>query len=119
LEYERIRDFLLLHYVANDRSDSPMWAYFKNMTLPDSLQEKLDLWMHRAYIQRYQIGAFLPPSWVAVLLGQNLMPHNVDPRVQAFGYNDIRSQANAMREDIKLGLRQAEEHQAFLNRYIS
>lgn len=119
LEYERIRDFLLLHYVANDRSDSPMWAHFKNMTLPDSLQEKLDCWMHRAYIQRYEIGAFLPPSWVAVLLGQNLIPHNVDPRVQAFGTNRIRSKANAMREDIKLGLHQAEDHQAFLNRYIS
>ncbi|WP_158972023.1 tryptophan halogenase family protein [Paraglaciecola sp. L3A3] len=119
LEYERIRDFLLLHYVANDRNDSPMWAYFKNMTLPDSLQEKLDLWMHRAYIQRYEIGAFLPPSWVAVLLGQNLIPHNVDPRVQAFVGDHIRARANAMREDIKLGLHQAEEHRAFLNRYIS
>jgi tryptophan halogenase len=96
-----------------------MWAYFKNMTLPDSLQEKLDLWMNRAYIQRYEIGAFLPPSWVAVLLGQNLMPHNVDPRVQVFGADHIRSKAKAMREDIKLGLDQAQEHQAFLNRYIS
>ena len=119
LEYERIRDFLLLHYVANDRYDSPMWAYFKNMTLPDSLQEKLDSWMHRAYIQRYEIGAFLPPSWVAVLLGQNMIPHNFDPRVQAFGLHNIRSKAHAMREDIKLGLHQAEGHQAFLNRYLS
>jgi tryptophan halogenase len=119
LEYERIRDFLLLHYVANDRSDSPMWSYFKNMTLPDSLQEKLELWMHRAYIQRYEIGAFLPPSWVAVLLGQNLIPYNVDPRVQAFGTHQLRTKANAMREDINAGLHQAEEHRAFLNRYIS
>lgn len=119
LEYERIRDFILLHYVANDRSDSPMWKYFKNMTLPDTLQEKLDLWMHRAYIQRYEIGVFLPPSWVAVLLGQNVIPHNVDPRVQAFGTNHISTKANNMREDIKLGLHQVEQHQIFLNRYIS
>ncbi|MDU0352737.1 tryptophan halogenase family protein [Paraglaciecola aquimarina] len=119
LEYERIRDFLLLHYVANDRDDSPMWAYFKNMALPDSLQEKLDLWMHRGYIQRYQIGAFLPPSWVAVMLGQNLVPHDVDPRVLAFGTDNIRTRAYAMREDIKLGLDQAEEHQAFLDHYLA
>mgnify|MGYP001792120513 CR=1 FL=1 len=41
LNFERVRDFLLLHYVATQRDDSEMWRYFRNMTLPDSLQEKI------------------------------------------------------------------------------
>jgi len=70
LYYERVRDFLLLHYVATERNDSEMWRYFTNMTLPDSLQEKIEAWQERGHIIRYEFGAFLPPSWVAVMMGQ-------------------------------------------------
>ena len=34
LNFDRVRDFLLLHYVATQRDDSDMWNYFRNMTLP-------------------------------------------------------------------------------------
>lgn len=80
LNFERVRDFLLLHYVATQRDDSEMWRYFQNMTLPDSLSDKLEAWMSRGYIVKYEFGVFLPPSWVAVMLGQNLLPKSYDPR---------------------------------------
>ncbi|MFN3211762.1 MAG: tryptophan halogenase family protein [Henriciella sp.] len=81
LNFERVRDFLLLHYIATQRDDSEMWRYFRNMILPDSLQEKIDAWTQRGYVLRYEFGVFLPPSWVAVMLGQNLVPSAYDPRV--------------------------------------
>jgi tryptophan halogenase len=118
LEYARIRDFLLLHYVANDKSDSPMWQYFRNMDIPHSLQEKLDAWMHRGYIQKYEIGAFLPPSWVAVMLGQNLHPNNVDPRVSSVDNIKIIETANMMRHQIQTGTNMAASHQVYLDQYI-
>lgn len=83
LNFDRVRDFLLLHYVATQRDDSPMWRYFRDMTLPDSLQEKMQAWMRRGYILRYEQGVFLPPSWVAVMAGQNLMPSGYDIRADA------------------------------------
>ena len=64
LNYERVRDFLLLHYVAHQR-DGELWRHFREMSLPDSLQEKLDAWLTRAYIIKYEFGVFLPPSWIA------------------------------------------------------
>ena len=84
LNFERVRDFLLLHYVATQRDDSEMWRYFQNMTLPDSLSDKLEAWMSRGYIVKYEFGVFLPPSWVAVMLGQNLLPKSYDPRADRF-----------------------------------
>jgi tryptophan halogenase len=114
LQYERVRDFLLLHYVATKRDDSEMWRYFSNMTLPDSLQEKIDNWLHRGYIQRYEFGAFLPPSWIAVMIGQNLLPKNYDPRVDNCNFEWVKKQAQAMRSDISHGVNMAKTHADFL-----
>lgn len=117
LQFERIRDFLLLHYVANDRSDSEMWRYFSSMSLPDSLVEKLDLWKKRAYVQRYEHGTFLPPSWVAVLLGQNISPENCDPRVASISSSEFHRHAEAIKKDIKNAVDAALPHEAFLRKF--
>jgi tryptophan halogenase len=115
LQFERVRDFLLLHYVATKRDDSEMWRYFTNMTLPDSLQQKIDGWLHRGYIQRYEFGAFLPPSWVAVMVGQNLLPNHYDPRVDNSDFEQIKQQSQAMRADIAGAVSNAKSHADFLN----
>ena len=115
LQFERVRDFLLLHYVATKRDDSEMWRYFSNMTLPDSLQEKIDMWLHRGYVQRYQFGAFLPPSWVAVMMGQNLLPKHYDPRVDNSNFEQVKHQSQVMRADIAAGVSSAKTQADFLS----
>jgi len=117
LQYERVRDFLLLHYVANERTDSDMWRYFREMTLPLSLQEKIDAWTRRAYIQNYEFGAFLPPSWVAVMLGQNLIPQHYDPRADKTQIQHLGQNAQAMRQDIAQAVKNCMTHEDFLKAY--
>jgi tryptophan halogenase len=114
LNFERVRDFLLLHYVATQRDDSEMWRYFRNMTLPDSLQEKLSAWLTRGHIIPYEFGVFLPPSWVAVLVGQNQMPRGHDPRADRLADDALRQQAEALRRRIQASVAAAPDHTAFL-----
>ena len=82
-EYDRIRDFLILHYHATERSDSPFWDHVRTMSIPDSLAEKLDLFRTRGIVQEYKDGLFLHPSWIAVYLGQRIIPQAHDPRADA------------------------------------
>lgn len=89
LYFERVRDFLILHYIATERDDSEMWRYFTHMELPDSLQERLDAWLLRGHIIKYEFGAFLPPSWIAVMVGQNLLPAHFDRRVDALDEREL------------------------------
>lgn len=79
-EYDRIRDFLILHYHATTRADSPFWDHVRTMAIPDSLAEKMALWRRTAQVQHYRHGLFLEPSWIAVYLGQGVVPDGWDPR---------------------------------------
>ena len=84
LEYERIRDFLVLHYCATQRSDTPFWDYVRTMPLPASLEEKIELFRRRGTVVHYRDGMFLEPSWIAVYVGQNILPEDYDLRADAF-----------------------------------
>lgn len=114
LQFDRIRDFLLLHYVATKRDDSEMWRYFSSMTLPDSLQEKIDAWLGRGLIQKYEHGAFLPPSWIAVMAGQNLLPQAFDPRVDKLSYDELQNTALLLKKEIEHAVEKTPTHMDFL-----
>ncbi|MBU6267553.1 MAG: FAD-dependent oxidoreductase [Sphingomonadales bacterium] len=80
-EYERIRDFIILHYKATQRDDTPFWNYCRTMSVPETLQRKIDLWMANGRIFREDEELFAEESWIQVLIGQGLIPHGHDPLV--------------------------------------
>jgi tryptophan halogenase len=90
LEYEQVRDFVILHYHATRRDDTPFWQYCRAMPVPDSLAEKLELWRGKARVFRRQDDLFTEDSWVAVLLGQNEMPRGQDPLTDALPADESR-----------------------------
>ena len=79
LEYERIRDFLILHYHATERDDTPFWNYCRTMDIPDSLAYRMQLFRERGIVPHYRDGMFLDASWYAVYFGQRIVPRHHDP----------------------------------------
>jgi tryptophan halogenase len=80
-EFERIRDFLVLHYKLTTRDDSPLWRYTSAMSIPDSLDYKLKHFKRYGRIVVDGYDLFGPPSWLAVHLGQLNFPERHDPLV--------------------------------------
>jgi len=97
LDYERVRDFLILHYHCQQRDDSEFWRHCRAMTVPDSLAHKLELFRERGVVVRYREGTFLEPSWLAVYLGQHVTPRHPDPRA---GGAVVAAAMAAMRAEI-------------------
>ena len=96
LEYERIRDFLVLHYCATQRDDTPFWDYVRTMPLPPSLEEKMELFRRRGAVVKYRDGMFLEPSWVAVYVGQNVVPNGYDVRAEALPISEVERRLQAI-----------------------
>jgi len=80
-EYERCRDFIVLHYKATERDDTPFWDYCRTMEIPDTLRHKIELFAANAHIFRENEELFAEESWIQVFLGQGVMPRNHDPAV--------------------------------------
>jgi len=79
-EWERVRDFIALHYWANGR-EGPLWEYCRSMELPATLQRKIDLWRSNGRIFREDEELFAEESWIQVFLGHGIMPRGYDPLV--------------------------------------
>ena len=73
-EFERIRDFLILHYKATERDDSEFWNYCRTMDIPDSLAAKMELFRANGRIFRDHSELFSEISWAEVFLGQHVQP---------------------------------------------
>ena len=78
-EYELIRDFLILHYKASERGDSELWRYTAAMPIPDSLQYKIDHFRAHGTLVAEPQELFANPSWIAVYLGQGIVPSRAPP----------------------------------------
>ncbi len=89
-EFERIRDFIILHYHATERRDTPFWNHVRTMDIPDSLAHKLALWKSNARIFRDSMELFSEISWVEVLLGQRVVPSGYHPLVDTLTPERVR-----------------------------
>ena len=116
--YEYVRDFIILHYKATARRDTPFWRRMADMAVPDSLAHKLELFREKGRVKRYDHDLFAVPSWVMVMLGQNIEPLGYDSLVDAM---DDRKVLAAMREIRETYARVANDlptHEAFLAQTI-
>jgi tryptophan halogenase len=78
-EYERIRDFLILHYKATRRRDSAFWDHCRTMEVPESLQQRMALFESNGRIVRDGEELFAEVSWLQVMIGQGLRPRAQHP----------------------------------------
>ncbi|KAF0186712.1 MAG: tryptophan 7-halogenase [Hyphomonadaceae bacterium] len=79
LEFARVRDFIILHYLANERTDSPFWTDCRNMAPPEDLVRKIALFRANGAIYRDQEDLFAEASWLQVMYGQGIEPQGYHP----------------------------------------
>ena len=116
-EYERIRDFLILHYNATERDDTPFWDYCRTMPIPDSLRETVELFRSDGRYFRNGEDFFALPSWVQVMLGQRIVPRGYHPIVDEMPEDRLVEVVEGLRANLRQAVATMPTHQEWINRY--
>ena len=88
-EFEWVRDFIILHYKATERADSPFWRYCRDMEIPKTLQHRIDLFRSHGRVFRDGGELFMKLSWLQVLHGQRVQPQSYHPLVDVLSEKEI------------------------------
>jgi tryptophan halogenase len=113
LEYEHIRDFLILHYAASSGCESAFWRDCRAMRLPDSLAYRRDLFMKAGRIAAWDQETFLPASWLAIYTGMGLWPQRHEPLIDLFGSSATPAGFEAMRARIRAAVETLQGQQEY------
>lgn len=95
-DFEQVRDLLIFHYYSQER-DEPFWRHCRNMTIPETLQRRLELFAEGGRFLRFEGELFPSASWVAVMLGQGVIPRTVDPVVAALPVAEVEPKLQLLR----------------------
>jgi tryptophan halogenase len=118
-EFDRIRDFLVLHYVATTRDDSPFWDQCRTMAIPDGLRDNIALFRDSGRFFRNGEEMFADVSWVQVMLGQGIMPQGWSPLVDQVPEADLRRFVAGVGDTVARCVDAMPMHQQFIDRFCA
>jgi tryptophan halogenase len=118
-EYERIRDFIILHYKATARADSPLWRECQAMSVPETLARKIDLFRSRGHVVAYAEESFEEASWVTMYAGFGILPDQYDARVDRLGIEVLARDLAEIRGAIREAAETAPSHAGFIARHCA
>lgn len=116
-EYERCRDFLVLHYRANRRFGQPFWDALRHAPPPEALAEKLALFTSNGRIHREADELFTETGWLQVMVGQGLMPARPHPLADLLGAASMAPMLEDVRRVLAAAANAMPTHEAFIARH--
>lgn len=116
MDYDDIRDFIILHYVQTERDDSPFWQFCQNMTIPESLKHRLDMFEETGRFVQRKDEIFVD-SWLQVMIGQGLIPKHHHPIADELSEPELKSFLDNIENDIKQKIQTLPSHAAYLDKF--
>jgi tryptophan halogenase len=113
-EYEKIRDFLILHFNATQRNDTPYWDYLREMPIPDYLADKIAVFKSYGRVFRENEELFNDTSWFAVMIGQGLEPRGHDPMADVMSDDELRAKMTGIHSVIAKSAEVMPDHMKFI-----
>lgn len=98
-EMELIRDFIILHYCVNKR-DEPFWRDVRDMQLPDSLRDKLELFQKSGFLHNDEADLFADSSWISVALGQGIRPENTMCMIDSMTNEQLQNYMRSIKQQV-------------------
>jgi tryptophan halogenase len=112
-EFERIRDFIILHYCISRRDDSPFWQQCRKLPLPDTLSQRIEMYRATGRINQHRPEAFADVDWFWVFEGLGVTPRDYDPLVDTVDFEQVKRLMLAISQKITADTVAAPSHDSF------
>lgn len=119
IEYEQIRDFIILHYHATARTDSDFWNYCRTMEVPDNLTRKLNLFKNNGRLFRDNNELFTETGWLQVLIGQGVTPNAYHPMADALPVNHLSDYLANIKTIVTKAAKLLPTHQSYIAKHCA
>jgi tryptophan halogenase len=116
--YERVRDFIILHYHLN-RREGALWRYCANMPIPDDLANKMELYRLRGEVVMRKYDHFAEASWISIYHGQGMRPEQYDPLADRIPEAQLKELMQQRRDSINNVLRQVPSQALFIAQHCA
>lgn len=116
-EFERIRDFIILHYKMTNRDDSDFWNYCRTMQIPDTLKEKIELYKTNGRFWRQDSELFGEHSWNAVFNGQGFQPEQPHPLADIFSQEKLVDEMQHIKMVLDNAVTRIPKHIDYINKF--
>ena len=113
-EAELIRDFLILHYKANQRVGQPFWDRCRTAPVPDSLSSRIEEFRAACHIDPAPDELFGEAAWLQVMAGQGIEPQAWNPMAARVPAQDLGVFLRAVAADCIETVRPMPRHMDFL-----
>jgi tryptophan halogenase len=117
IDFEYIRDFIILHYYLNERDDSQFWRECQRMEIPESLSRRMDLFRDTGKVFREQDELFTECAWQQVMIGQGLTPDDYHPIVDALSKKQLDEFLDNVKGIIDRATATVPPHDDFIERH--
>jgi tryptophan halogenase len=112
-EFERVRDFIILHYCLSRRDDSPFWQERKKLSLPDTLAQRIDMYRATGRVTQRGPELFSDLDWFWVFEGLGVTPRDYDPLVDTVDFEQVKRLMLAISQKISADAAAAPSHDSF------
>jgi len=119
IEFDHIRDFLLLHYHANGRTGSALWEHCRSTDIPDSLAYKMELFRSRGRVIPNGDEIFFLPNWLSIFVGLDILPRRYHPFADGIPAETLKRQMQLIKIAIRDASERMPDHRAFLAAIIA
>ncbi|MBW8733226.1 MAG: tryptophan 7-halogenase [Asticcacaulis sp.] len=116
-ELEYARDFVILHYKLNERTDSTFWKDRAAMSVPDDLQARIDLFRETATAYQGPGELFRVDSWAQVMLGQRVQPKGWHRLAGLMSRQEMDGVFDGLKKTVDNFVSQMMPHEAFVKQY--
>jgi tryptophan halogenase len=118
-ESESIRDFIILHYHATRRNDTPFWDYVRTMSVPDTLRHRMEMFRESGMIYLGGDELFRHNGWSQVMIGQGVIPRDYQPIVDNMSDKEMLEYLNGFKNHVASNAALLPEHEQFIARYCA